>query len=97
MSNALTLNFNTHLSLSEQTLENYVRTIKAIPILTLEQERELAERLYNEGDIQAARQLVMSHLRFVLYIANSYRGYGLPLADLIQEGNIGLIKAVKRF
>ena len=97
MSNALTLNFNTHLSLSEQTLENYVRTIKAIPILTLEQERELAERLYNEGDIVAARQLVMSHLRFVLYIANSYRGYGLPLADLIQEGNIGLIKAVKRF
>jgi RNA polymerase sigma-32 factor len=97
MSNALTLNFNTHLSLSEQTLENYVRTIKAIPILTLEQERELAERLYNEGDIEAARQLVMSHLRFVLYIANSYRGYGLPLADLIQEGNIGLIKAVKRF
>jgi RNA polymerase sigma-32 factor len=97
MSNALALSFNTHLMLSEQTLESYVRTVKSIPILNPEQEVELAKHLYEEGDLEAARKLVMSHLRFVLYIANSYRGYGLPLADLIQEGNIGLMKAVKRF
>lgn len=97
MSNTLALNFNTQLTISDQGIENYIRAVKAIPVLNAEEEQELAERLYQEGDIEAARRLVMSHLRFVLYIANSYRGYGLPLADLVQEGNIGLMKAVKRF
>ncbi|MEN8217694.1 MAG: RNA polymerase sigma factor RpoH [Pseudomonadota bacterium] len=97
MSNALALNFNTQIAVLGQDVENYARTVKAIPVLEADKERELAERLYNQGDLEAARQLVMSHLRFVLYIAQSYRGYGLPEADLIQEGNIGLMKAVKRF
>jgi len=64
---------------------------------TVEQERALAERLYYENDLDAARQLVMSHLRFVAHIAKSYSGYGLPIADLVQEGNAGLMKAVKRY
>ena len=68
-----------------------------IPILTPEQEQELAHRYYDEGDVEAARLLVMSHLRFVIHIARSYSGYGLPQGDLIQEGNVGLMKAVKRF
>ncbi|MFT5929974.1 MAG: RNA polymerase sigma-32 factor [Oceanospirillaceae bacterium] len=77
--------------------EAYLQTISGIPILTVEQERALAERLYYENDLDAARQLVMSHLRFVAHIAKSYSGYGLPIADLVQEGNAGLMKAVKRF
>jgi RNA polymerase sigma-32 factor len=98
MSNTLTLSSNTDLmAISEQSLDSYIHTIKAIPVLSADEEQELAERLYNEGDLEAARKLVISHLRFVLYIAHSYRGYGLPLSDLIQEGNIGLMKAVKRF
>jgi RNA polymerase sigma-32 factor len=97
MSNALALNLNAQFSMLGQSVESYIRIIRTIPILAAEEERELAERLYKEGDIEAARILVMSHLRFVLYIAHSYLGYGLPLADLIQEGNIGLMKAVKRF
>ncbi|OAD19723.1 RNA polymerase factor sigma-32 [Candidatus Thiomargarita nelsonii] len=97
MSNALALNFNTKIAVLSQDVESYTRTVKTIPMLDADKERELAERLQNEGDLEAARQLVMSHLRFVLYIAQSYRGYGLPEADLIQEGNIGLMKAVKRF
>jgi RNA polymerase sigma-32 factor len=97
MSTALTLNFNTQLIISDHGLDSYIYAVKSIPILTAEEERELAERFYKEGNLEAARQLVMSHLRFVLYVANSYRGYGLPLADLVQEGNIGLMKAVKRF
>jgi len=97
MSNALTLNFNTQLIISDHGLDSYIYAVKSIPILTVEEERELAERFYKEGNLEAARQLVMSHLRFVLYVANSYRGYGLPLADLVQEGNVGLMKAVKRF
>lgn len=97
MSNALTLNFNTQLIISDHGLDSYIYAVKSIPILTVEEERELAERFHKEGNLEAARQLVMSHLRFVLYVANSYRGYGLPLADLVQEGNIGLMKAVKRF
>lgn len=97
MSNALALNFHSHLAVSEQSIESYTRSVKEIPVLSAEEEHELAERLYNEGDIEAARKLVISHLRFVLYIAHGYRGYGLPEADLIQEGNIGLMKAVKRF
>jgi RNA polymerase sigma-32 factor len=80
-----------------QSIESYVQALKAIPLLTVEQERELAERFTKEDDLEAARMLVMSHLRFVVHIAHTYRGYGLPHADLIQEGNIGLMKAVKRF
>ncbi|MDM8558359.1 RNA polymerase sigma factor RpoH [Candidatus Parabeggiatoa sp. HSG14] len=97
MSNALSLNFGSQIAFPDHNLDSYIRSVKAIPVLTVEEERELAERLYNDEDLKAARQLVVSHLRFVLYIAHSYRGYGLPQADLIQEGNIGLIKAVKRF
>jgi RNA polymerase sigma-32 factor len=66
-------------------------------VLTADEEKTLAERLYYENDLQAARELVLSHLRFVVHLARSYRGYGLPQADLIQEGNLGLMKAVKRF
>jgi RNA polymerase sigma-32 factor len=80
-----------------QDIESYIRSLKAIPMLTPEEERDLAERLQGHNDLDAARRLVMSHLRFVVHIAHSYRGYGLPHADLIQEGNIGLMKAVKRF
>ena len=75
----------------------YISTVNQIPILTAEQEKELAERYYYEQDLDAAKMLVMSHLRFVVHIARSYAGYGLPQGDLIQEGNLGLMKAVKRF
>ena len=78
-------------------LEAYVNTVNSIPLLTPEQERELAESLYYEQDLGAARQMVLAHLRFVVHIARSYSGYGLAQADLIQEGNVGLMKAVKRF
>lgn len=80
-----------------QNLESYIQAVSTIPILTAEEENKLAERLYYEGDLEAARQLVMSHLRFVVHIAKSYSGYGLNQGDLIQEGNVGLMKAVKRF
>ncbi len=75
----------------------YVNSVSAISVLSAEQERELAERLYHHNDLDAARDLVLSHLRFVVHIARSYSGYGLPLADIVQEGNVGLMKAVKRF
>ncbi|KPC42362.1 RNA polymerase sigma factor RpoH [Pseudomonas amygdali pv. morsprunorum] len=78
-------------------LEAYVHTVNSIPLLTPEQERELAESLYYEQDLDAARQMVLAHLRFVVHIARSYSGYGLAQVDLIQEGNVGLMKAVKRF
>ncbi|MEQ4314350.1 RNA polymerase sigma factor RpoH [Pseudomonas syringae] len=78
-------------------LEAYVQTVNSIPLLTPERERELAESLYYEQDLDAARQMVLAHLRFVVHIARSYSGYGLAQADLIQEGNVGLMKAVKRF
>ena len=78
-------------------LESYISTVNAIPVLTQEEERELAERLHYHEDLEAARRLVMSHLRFVVHIARSYSGYGLNQSDLIQEGNVGLMKAVKRF
>lgn len=80
-----------------RNIDAYVQTVSAIPILTVDEERELAERLHYQSDLEAARQLVMSHLRFVVHIARSYSGYGLPLGDLVQEGNVGLMKAVKRF
>ncbi len=79
------------------SLESYLQATRNIPILSAEEERELAVRLHEQGDLEAAQKLVLSHLRFVAHIARSYSGYGLALADLIQEGNIGLMKAVKRF
>lgn len=78
-------------------LDSYVQTISAFPILSPEEEKALAERFYHDNDLEAARQLVLCHLRFVVHLARSYKGYGLPQADLIQEGNVGLMKAVKRF
>lgn len=72
-------------------LEAYVHTVNSIPLLTVEQERDLGERLYYEQDVEAARQMVMAHLRFVVHIARSYAGYGLAQADLIQEGNSGWV------
>lgn len=78
-------------------LDGYIQAVNSTPMLTVEEERELAERLQQDGDIESARKLVMSHLRFVVHVARSYSGYGLPQADLIQEGTIGLMKAVKRF
>jgi RNA polymerase sigma-32 factor len=79
------------------SIESYVSYVTSIDMLSAEDERELAFRLYEDEDLASARQLIMSHLRFVVHIARSYSGYGLPQADLIQEGNIGLMKAVKRF
>ena len=79
------------------SLEAYVRAANAYPMLTAEEERALAERLHYNGDLEAAKKLILSHLRFVAHIARNYSGYGLPQADLIQEGNIGLMKAVRRF
>ncbi|QIM64225.1 RNA polymerase factor sigma-32 [Frederiksenia canicola] len=78
-------------------LDSYIRMANQYPMLTPVQEKELAERYYYDEDLDAAKQLILSHLRFVVHIARGYMGYGLPLADLIQEGNIGLMKAVKRF
>ena len=79
------------------SIEGYIQAVSSIDMLSAEEERALALRLREDEDIDAARKLVMSHLRFVVHIAKSYSGYGLPQADLIQEGNIGLMKAVKRF
>ncbi len=79
------------------SLDQYIHSVNRMPMLSEQQEVELATRLRDEGDVDAARQMVMSHLRVVVSIARGYLGYGLPHADLIQEGNIGLMKAVKRF
>ena len=79
------------------SLEAYVSTVNRFPLLSAEEERSLAQRLREHNDLDAARQLVLSHLRLVVAVARGYLGYGLPHADLIQEGNIGLMKAVKRF
>ncbi len=78
-------------------LDAYIRAVNSVPVLSVDEERQLTERLYFDEDLDAARNLVLAHLRFVVHIARSYTGYGLPLGDLIQEGNIGLMKAVKRF
>lgn len=78
-------------------IDAYLQTISNFPVLSAEEEKVLAEKFYFEEDLEAARQLVLSHLRFVAHIARSYKGYGLSQADLIQEGNVGLMKAVKRF
>src|SRR5688572_3510868 len=79
------------------SLEAYISTVNRFPLLSAEEERSLAKRLRDQNDLDAARQLVLSHLRLVVAVARGYLGYGLPHADLIQEGNIGLMKAVKRF
>jgi RNA polymerase sigma-32 factor len=79
------------------SLDAYLERVSRIPVLTREEERTLAERFRSEGNLDAARELVLSHLRFVVHIARGYSGYGLPIGDLIQEGNVGLMKAVKRF
>jgi RNA polymerase sigma-32 factor len=79
------------------SLDAYIHAVGAIPVLSREDEQALAIRFREEEDLDAARQLVMAHLRFVVHIAKGYTGYGLPLSDLIQEGNVGLMKAVKRF
>jgi len=94
------MNLNaTALTIGHQSasIEGYLQAVSTIPMLDAEKEKALASRLQQDGDLEAAKQLIMSHLRFVAHIAKSYSGYGLPQADLIQEGNIGLMKAVKRF
>jgi len=78
-------------------LEGYIQAVNSIAQLSVEEEKALAEQLYYDGDVDAARRLVMAHLRFVVYVARSYSGYGLSEADLIQEGNVGLMKAVRRY
>ncbi len=77
--------------------EHYIQTVNRLPTLSVEEEYQLARRYRDHNDLEAARGLVLSHLRFVVHIARGYKGYGLPLTDLVQEGNIGLMKAVKRF
>ena len=79
------------------SLDHYLQSVQQVPMLSAAEEQELAQRLQLRNDLDAAQRLIMAHLRFVAHIARGYLGYGLPLADLIQEGNIGLMKAVKRF
>ena len=93
--NAHALNFPVPAALG--SLENYIQAVNRFPLLSAEQEHALALRLRDQNDLDAARQLVLSHLRLVVAIARGYLGYGLPHADLIQEGNVGLMKAVKRY
>ena len=94
MSKALTA---VSMSVPQGNIESYITAIHSVPVLSAEDERALATRYQEEGDLNAVRELILSHLRFVAHIARSYSGYGLPQADLIQEGNVGLMKAVKRF
>jgi len=93
MNKSLSVNF----AVPTGSLEAYISAAAQVPMLSAEEERELGIRLQQDGDLGAAQRLVMSHLRFVIHVAKGYSGYGLPQADLIQEGNIGLMKAVKRF
>lgn len=79
------------------SLESYISTVNQIPVLSREEESVLGQKVFDENDLESAHRLVTSHLRFVVYVARSYSGYGLPVGDLIQEGNIGLMKAVKRY
>ena len=87
----------TSLMLASGSSESYIQSVSNIPVLTAEEERELATEYRQHGNLEAARRLILSNLRFVVHIARGYSGYGLAQADLIQEGNIGLMKAVKRF
>jgi RNA polymerase sigma-32 factor len=93
MSNSLALPIN----LSVGTFDSYLNVVRQMPKLTVDQERELALRFRDKGDLEAARELVMTNLRFVVHVARGYSGYGLSMPDIIQEGNVGLMKAVKRF
>ncbi len=93
MTQALTL----AMTLPVGSPEGYEQAVARIPMVSAEEERDLAERYRRDNDLDAARALVLSHLRFVVHVARGYKGYGLPQADLIQEGNVGLMKAVKRF
>jgi RNA polymerase sigma-32 factor len=93
----MTTHLEMQLAVPTGNLESYIQATRSIPMLSAEEENALATQLQNEGDLDAAQKLVLSHLRFVVHIARGYSGYGLPQADLIQEGNIGLMKAVKRF
>jgi RNA polymerase sigma-32 factor len=97
MQSAMSLPMTLPTPVSAGSIEAYIQAVNRIPMLTPEKERSLALRLRNQGDLEAARELVLSHLRLVVSVARGYLGYGLPHADLIQEGNIGLMKAVKRF
>lgn len=85
------------MNVSVGSLDSYIHQVNQIPMLTLEEEQAYAERFHSEGDLEAARHLVLAHLRYVVRVARGYLGYGLALNDLIQEGNVGLMKAVKRF
>ncbi|MFZ5757077.1 MAG: RNA polymerase sigma factor RpoH [Pseudomonadota bacterium] len=96
-SNALTIPALPSLSVPGASLEAYMQAVNTVPVLSAEDEQALARRYRDGEDLDAARQLVLSHLRFVVHVARGYTGYGLPTADLIQEGNVGLMKAVKRF
>lgn len=84
-------------TLSSGSVDSYLQAVSSIPVLDVDNEQKLARRLRDDGDIQAAQKLILSNLRFVVHVARGYSGYGLPLSDLVQEGNIGLMKAVKRF
>ena len=79
------------------SLDHYIQAVRAVSVLSKEEEFDLATRLHENNDLEAAQRLILSHLRFVVHIARGYTGYGLPLGDLVQEGNVGLMKAVKRF
>ncbi len=94
--NALVLRMQ-NLPVPVDSLDSYIQAVNRIPILSVEEEQDLAQRLRLRNDLDAAQRLIMAHLRFVVHIARGYIGYGLPLGDLIQEGNVGLMKAVKRF
>jgi len=97
MQSAQTLPMAMPLPMAVGSLDAYVQSVNRFPLLTAEQELEFAQRYRRDGDLESARQLVLSHLRLVVAVARGYLGYGLPHADLIQEGNIGLMKAVKRY
>ena len=100
MSKDLIENLPADLSLSLEhgdSLDHYLNQLRETPLISKEQELELFRKLHSSDDLDAARKLVMAHLRFVVHVAKTYKGYGLPLIDLIQEGNIGLMKAVKKF
>ncbi len=97
MTRALVQTADFNLPVPGSDLNGYIQAVNRIPMLSAEEERDLATRLQRDNDLEAARRLILSHLRYVVHVARSYTGYGLPLGDLIQEGNIGLMKAVRRF
>src|SRR5688572_16308701 len=96
MSNALVAN-NLPIPSALGSLDAYIHAVNQVPVLAPEEEQALARRFVEGEDLDSAKRLVLAHLRFVVHVARGYQGYGLPIADLIQEGNIGLMKAVKRF